>query len=106
MNDYIIIQTTFATIEEAKKVIKILIDKRLVSCAQISNIESYYHWKNDVAHEPEFLVTLKTKENLYQKVEQLIKDNHSYETPQIIAIPITKGSKEYLNWIKTETSGE
>lgn len=103
MNKYIMITTTFDNEEEAKKVITTLLEKRLVSCCQISNIQSLYQWKGTIANEKEFLVQMKTRKELYPEIEKEILNIHSYEVPQIIAYDIVLGHKDYLNWIDQET---
>ena len=103
MNKYIMITTTFDNEEEANKVITALLEKRLVSCCQMSNITSSYQWKGSIAHEKEFLVQIKTRKELYEEVEKTILELHSYETPQILAYDITLGYKGYLDWIDEET---
>lgn len=97
---FIEITTTFENKEEAEKMAKLLLDERLVSCAQISKIDSLYHWKGKLEKEHEFMLTLKSKSILYKQIEKIIKKNHSYEVPQIVVLPIKNGSKEYLEWIK------
>lgn len=103
MNKYILITTTFDNEEEANKVISTLLEKHLVSCAQLSNITSSYHWKGKIEHEKEFLVQMKTRKELYKAIEQTILSLHSYEVPQIIAYDIVLGHKDYLDWINEET---
>ena len=103
MTKYITITTTFGNQKEAEKIIALKNEKRLVSCCQLSNIVSSYHWKNKIEHSPELLLQMKTKKELYPKVEQIILENHSYETPQIIAYDIIDGFKDYLDWIEQET---
>ena len=104
MNKYIMITTTFDNEEEANKVITTLLEKRLVSCCQLSNITSSYHWKGNIAHEQEFLVQMKSKKELYKEIEKTILELHSYETPQILAYDIILGHKDYLDWIDKETN--
>lgn len=103
MNKYITVSTTFDNKEEADKIIKILLEKRLVSCCQISNITSVYHWEGKIENENEYLVQMKTRRILYKEIERIILDNHSYKTPQIVCYEIIEGSKEYLDWIEKET---
>lgn len=103
MNKYILVTTTFDNKEEADKVIKILLEKRLVSCCQTSNITSSYHWKGNIETAEEFLVQMKSKKSLYKEIEEIILNNHSYETPQIVCYDIEGGFKDYLNWIEEET---
>lgn len=103
MNKYIMVTTTFDNIDEANIVIDILLKEKLVSCCQIVNIKSAYHWKGNIEKTDEFLVQMKTKKSLYKELENKIVELHSYETPQIIAYDITCGYDEYLNWIGNET---
>jgi len=100
---YILITTTFDNKKEADKVINILIEERLVSCCQISTINSTYHWKGKVENTDEYQVKMKTKKELYKEVEQIILENHSYETPQIVYYDINGGYQDYLDWIGNET---
>ena len=103
MPKYILITTTFDNKKEADKVINILIEERLVSCCQISTINSTYHWKGKVENTDEYQVKMKTKKELYKEVEQIILENHSYETPQIVYYDINGGYQDYLDWIGNET---
>lgn len=103
MSKYIMITTTFDKKEEANKIIELLLEKRLVSCCQLSNITSSYHWKGKIEHTDEFLLQMKSKKSLYKEIESIILKNHSYETPQLITYDIVDGYKEYLDWIEEET---
>lgn len=100
---YILITTTFDNEEEANMVIEILLTKRLVSCCQLVNITSSYHWKGKIEHACEYLLQMKSKKSLYKEVESTIIENHSYEVPQVVAFDIVDGSKDYLDWIRDET---
>ena len=103
MNKYIMITTTFDNKDEANKISELLLKERLVSCCQISNITSSYHWKGKIEHTEEYLLQMKSKKELYNQIEKIILENHSYETPQLVAYDIIDGYKEYLNWIGKET---
>ena len=103
MNKYIMITTTFDNKDEANKISELLLKERLVSCCQISNITSSYHWKGKIEHAEEYLLQMKSKKELYNQIEKIILENHSYETPQLVAYDIIDGYKEYLNWIEGET---
>lgn len=102
-NKYIMITTTFDNKEEANKIIEILLEKRLVSCCQLSNIESSYHWKGKIEHTNEFLLQMKSKKELFTEIEQVVLKEHSYEIPQLVAYDIVDGFKGYLDWIEEET---
>ncbi|MDR0295602.1 MAG: divalent-cation tolerance protein CutA [Prevotellaceae bacterium] len=98
-NNYCIILTTFAKLEEAKPLIDNLLSKQLAACVQCFPIQSHYTWKGKVEHNDEVVLFIKTASSRYQEVEKEIKDYHPYETPEIVQIPITNGSQEYLSWI-------
>lgn len=107
MKSYIQISTTTETKEQAQKIAQYLVEKKLAACVQITGpIESTYPWKGKVETAEEWLCLIKTQENLFNQVEAAIKKLHPYETPEIIAVPIVKGSKEYLNWLAYELSHE
>lgn len=80
-----------------------LLEKRLVSCCQLSSITSSYRWKGKIEHSKEYLLQMESKKSLYKEVKQEILKMHSYETPQIIMYDIQNGYKGYLNWIEVET---
>lgn len=82
----------------------LLISKRLAACVQlVPNLESHYRWEGKKETSKEILLIIKTKAPLYKKVESAILKNHSYQVPEIICLPITKGSKAYLDWLSHET---
>lgn len=103
MNKYIMITTTFDNKDEANKISELLLKEKLVSCCQLSNITSSYHWKGKIEHTEEYLLQMKSKKELYKEIEKVILNNHSYETPQLIAYDIVDGYKGYLDWIEEET---
>lgn len=104
MKSYIQISTTTETKQQAQKIAKYLVEQKLAACVQISGpIESTYRWKKKVETTNEYLCLIKTRTTLFKKVEAVIKKLHPYETPEIIAVPIVKGSREYLQWLVHET---
>ena len=103
MKSYIQITTTTETQEQAQTIAQHLVETKLAACVQIVGpITSIYRWKGKVENAREWLCLIKTQDDLYNKVEAAIKSRHLYETPEIIAVPIVKGNKEYLNWIDDE----
>ena len=97
--EYIIITTTFSDENEAKQMAQNLLSKRLIACGQIGHIESIYMWKDKNFDTKEYILTMKTKFNLFNEVEKHIKENHSYEVAEIVATPIANISSEYASWI-------
>ncbi len=102
---FVAIYTTFADIENAKLFGREVIEKRLGACVNIiPNVISIYRWNEEIEVEPEIIVWLKTREKLVTKVESLLKEIHSYETPAFAVYKIHTGSEEYLKWLGEETS--
>lgn len=94
------ILTTTSTLREARYILQGLLKARLIACGNImSPIESHFFWKNKNCIEKERLVILKTQEKNFSKIRKFILENHSYEVPEIILIPIKKGFDKYLNWM-------
>lgn len=104
MTDYLIVQTTVSNKENADKIISVLLDMKLVACAQIYNIDSHYIWDNKIQHEPEIAITFKAKTKNYKAIEKIILENHTYDVPEIISFNINNGSKSYLDWISDVTN--
>ena len=100
---YSVVMTTFENEEEALDVINAVIEKKLAACVQTFDIKSHYFWQNDVCHDNELLVLFKTQKKHFNEIKMLIEKMHSYETPEIIEVPISNGSEAYLEWIKKST---
>ena len=99
MDEFLQVFTTAGSEEEAEKLSAALVEKRLAGCVQVFPIKSTYTWKGEVEKAEEWLCIIKTKAHLYNELELAIKSLHSYETPEIVAVPITKGSGDYLEWL-------
>ena|SRR3989338_2686807 len=100
MNRYIQIVTTVPKKSIAEKISKVLVAKRLAACVQTGGpIKSVYRWKGKVETTREWVCVIKTRDKLYAKVEKTIKQIHPYEVPEIIAMPITRSSRDYLKWL-------
>ena len=100
---HIIITTTCNTEVCRDALVQGLVEGKLAACVQVSDIQSHYHWKGKVAHDREFLLTIKTRDALKDKVEAFIKATHSYECPQIVVYPMLAASAEYLTWMDEVT---
>ena len=103
MSNYCIITTACNKEEVANNIVNTLLEKRLVSCCQMSNIQSVYWWKGKIEKEHEIFIQMKTRKELYNEIEAEILKLHDYETCEIIAYDIEKGNKDFLNWIDEET---
>ncbi len=100
---FCIVLTTVNDEAIKRKIIKDLLSKRLAACIQIMPIESHYLWEGNVCEDNEELLVIKTKTVLYKSVEDVIRMLHSYDTPQIVQLPITSGFPQYLNWLENNT---
>ena len=105
MTPFIQIATTTATKDEAQQIASVLIDQRLVACAQVSGpLVSVYHWQGKVDTSDEWLCTVKTRETLFDRVSIAIRAVHSYQCPEIVATPIIAASPDYLAWMEREVA--
>ncbi len=104
MAAYLLVLSTASSKKEAVKISKILLDKRLAACVNIvPGVESHYRWQGKKQKEKEVLMLIKTRAPLYKKLEKALQTYHSYNVPEILAVPILKGSKPYLSWIDAST---
>ena len=107
MEEYIQVFTTTEKKEDAEKIARVLVEKRLAGCIQIVGpIVSTYWWKGNVETAEEWLCFVKSKKALYEELEKAIREIHPYETPEIIAMPVVTGSKDYLEWLSNELKKE
>ena len=100
---YIAVYTTTGSREEAQRIAKTLVERELVACAQISEIESFYHWEGTTQNDHEFRLVLKTTEERYQAVEAAIVALHSYTLPAIYALSIAHIHPPFAQWINERT---
>ncbi|MBC8553157.1 MAG: divalent-cation tolerance protein CutA [Candidatus Brocadiales bacterium] len=104
MSNYIVIYITTGSIREAKKIGRTLVKDKLVACSNIiSPIHSIYSWQGKICDNKEALIMLKTKKKLFKQILKRVEELHSYDVPEIIAIPIIEGSSKYISWINEET---
>jgi periplasmic divalent cation tolerance protein len=102
--NFIEISWTTGSIDEARLVCRYLVQERLVACAQIIPwVESIYMWDNRLETSQESKVTLKTREEKFERVKEVILSNAKYELPEITYAVLAGGHKEYLDWIEEST---
>jgi len=102
---YCVVLTTTATAEDAQSLAHGIVEAQLGACVQIQAIQSIYRWQGALCNESEFRLSVKTRQAQFAALERFIREHHSYETPEIVQIPITGGSVAYLQWIDEETQG-
>lgn len=102
----IAVVTTVGSRDEARTMARTLVERRLVACAQISEIESFYCWDGATQNEPEFHLLLKTREDRYDAVEKAIRTLHSYQVPAIYAHALVHVDAAFAQWVEAQTRDE
>lgn len=97
--EFIEVTTTVQSRKEADALARYLLEKRLAACVQIVSCTSSYHWQGQIEQADEFKLFIKTLAECYQPLEQCILQEHPYETPELVALPVIMGSREYLAWL-------
>jgi periplasmic divalent cation tolerance protein len=106
MANELIVLVTVPSRAEGETLAKDLVGKRLAACVNIVGpIRSIYRWEGAICRDEEQLLLIKTTEAVYAKLEARVRGRHSYQTPEVIALPITAGSAPYLAWVRAETRG-
>jgi periplasmic divalent cation tolerance protein len=103
MSDACIVMTTAADEGQAKMIATAVIEARLAACAQTIPISSCYRWDGEVINDTELLILFKTVTDKYPALEAKILELHSYDTPEIIRVPVDGGFSKYLAWVEKET---
>ena len=97
----IVVLLTAGSREEATRLAEMLVGSRLAACVQImAEMESVYHWQGQIERAPEILLLAKTTPENFAELEREVRALHSYETPEIVALPMTDASAPYLEWLK------
>jgi len=100
---YCAITTTAGSKSEADKIAALLLEHRTAACVQQMPVSSQYWWNGKIEKEDEILLLIKTRDELYPRVQEIIKSVHSYEVPEILKLPIQDGLTSYIDWIAKET---
>ena len=104
MTDKIVVLVTAGSQQEAQKIAEHLVKEKLAACVNIVNdIESIFSWQGRVSKESEVLLVAKSVTGNFEKLVAIVESLHSYDVPEIIALPIIAGSSGYLNWVDQET---
>ena len=107
MTDKIVVLTTCAGREEAGKLAHRLVDQRLAACVSIApGVQSHYRWKGAVETAEECLLLIKTSRALFEPLRIAIEQAHSYEVPEVLALPVVEGAANYLNWLESNLRSE
>jgi periplasmic divalent cation tolerance protein len=104
---YLVVFITTSSYEEARKIADALVDLKKAACVNIvPKVNSLFRWKGKIEDVEESLLVVKTRAKLFPDLVSTVKSIHSYEVPEIIALPIIEGNPDYLAWLKEETGGK
>lgn len=100
----IIVLITVPSKDVGLKIARILVENGLAACVNLlPGIRSVYRWEGSIAEDEELLLIVKTKQSLFETLSDTVTQNHPYDVPEVIALPIVTGLKEYLSWMDEET---
>jgi len=103
--DYLVVLITTSSCEEGRKIADALVTQRKAACVNIvPGVRSLFRWKGKMEEAEESLLLVKTRAALFPEVASLVRSMHSYEVPEIIALPVVQGDAAYLTWVGEETS--
>lgn len=103
MTEYIQVFVTIDDAAKAEEIAEKIVGKRLAACVQIAGpVTSLYRWEGKVNKDREWLLIIKSSEKLYDELESELIKLHTYDTPEILALQVVKGSIDYLNWLNME----
>jgi periplasmic divalent cation tolerance protein len=102
----LVVLTTLSTEDEARQLVRALVDARLVACGTLlAGARSIYRWEGDVTEESEVVVLLKTDATKWEALAAAIRQRHPYDVPELLALPVQRGLDEYLSWLAGEVAG-
>jgi periplasmic divalent cation tolerance protein len=103
MTDKIVVFSTCGSGEEAERLARKLIDERLAACVTVvTPVRSFYRWQGVVEEAAEWLLVIKTSRELFSNLRQSLESAHSYQVPELIALPVVEGAPNYLAWMTSE----
>jgi periplasmic divalent cation tolerance protein len=102
-----VVLVTCATLEEARKIARDVVEKRLAACVNIVThaVESFYTWEGKLEDSSEYLLMMKTSEERLEELQKEVLELHSYDTPEFVVLPIVAGSEAYLKWVGESVGG-
>ena len=99
---YLIVFVTAGNREEAAKIVRTLLEERLIACGNIvDSVSSLFWWEGAIEEEKEVLVIMKSSERLFKKLSKRVTELHSYDVPEVLALTIADGSPSYMDWLKS-----
>lgn len=101
----IVVLVSMPDADKACSLARDLVEKRLAACANVlEGVRSFYRWKGEICQDPEVLLLIKTRQESLESLVQRVRSVHPYELPEILALDVSGGLAEYMNWVREETS--
>jgi periplasmic divalent cation tolerance protein len=101
MTDPIVVLSTCASLEEAERLARLLVEERLAACVNIvAGVRSIYRWEGAVESACEWLLVIKSSRALFRELTARLQGAHSYDVPEVLALPVLEGAANYLSWME------
>ncbi|PYT30144.1 MAG: divalent-cation tolerance protein CutA [Acidobacteria bacterium] len=103
MTDKIVVLSTASSVAEAETIARRLVEERLAACVNVvTGVRSFYRWKGKIEDSSEWLLVIKSSRGRFEELRAALEKLHSYDVPEVIALPVVEGTKNYLNWMEGE----
>jgi periplasmic divalent cation tolerance protein len=103
MTDKIVVLSTASNAAEAEAIARRLVEERLAACVNVvTGVRSFYRWKGKIEKSPEWLLVIKSSRGRFEELRAALEKLHSYDVPEVIALPVVEGTKNYLHWMEGE----
>ena len=107
MTNKIVVFNTCGSADEAERIARMLVEQRLAACVNvIAPVRSFYRWQGAIESAEEWLLVIKSSRELFGRLRLLLETEHSYELPELLALPVIEGAPDYLQWMDGELDGE
>jgi periplasmic divalent cation tolerance protein len=107
MTDQIVVLSTCSSEEEAERLARLLVEQRLAACVSVvPGVRSFYRWRGAIESASEWLLVMKSSRALFSELSAAVERAHSYEVPEVLALPVIEGASNYLNWITSSLRTE
>jgi periplasmic divalent cation tolerance protein len=99
--EYRVVLVTCGTLEESRKIARALVENRFAACVSIvaHAVESFYMWEGKLENASEYLLVIKSSEERLEELKKAVLEMHSYDTPELVALPVVAGTEDYLKWL-------
>jgi periplasmic divalent cation tolerance protein len=98
-----VVFSTAASAAEAEAIARKLVEERLAACVNVvTGVRSFYRWKGKIENSPEWLLVIKSSRGRFDALRTVLEKLHSYDVPEVIALPVVEGAENYLNWMEGE----